>query len=1729
MPNTFTENTFKSTYKDDYRDSDNYHRVLFNSGRALQARELTTSQTIIQEEIGRFGRNIFKDGAAVNPGGPTIKNNVEFVKLNITSGATPTNTLVNNEFTGGTSGVKARVIRVLAAEGSDPATVYVQYTNTSAGTPGETPIRFSAGETITDGSTNLVVQTENTNDNPAVGQGTEISNAGGDFFVRGHFVFATPQTIVLDKYGTTPTKIVGFKVTEDIVTTADADALFDNQGATPNRSSPGADRYRIRLVLIAKDDVEADENFVYYCNVKNGEIVDDAGGENAYSAIRDVLATRTNEESGNYVVNEFFVDFRADSSVTTNVIATVSPGVAYVNGYRATQGNVPFDIKINRPRETQTIQNETVGVDYGQYVIVSEVQGNIVGSGTSTFTNQNLSTSATDPSGSVIGTARVRYVEEDGANKRVYLFDINMNSGQSFRDVRSIGTGSDDFAPILTEGGVANLKDGTNRELFYSLPKIRPNTITDVDFEVQRVIEGTVSSGTSLSLSVSGSERFANTSQWFVTALDSGGEVPGASFSLTGAGTGVNITNLPGTGDYAIYTKVNKTVASPRIKTLTELTKTGSTQTVDGVTFFNLNRSDLFKVISIKENDSDGRDILSNFSIDDGQREGFYDNARLVLADGSTPPSTIFCRFQHFTHGAGDYFDVTSYTGQVDYEKIPAFTNNQGVRYPLRNVVDFRSSVDSAGNFSGTRATRTEVPTNGDVWQGDVDYYLPRSDKLVINEDGEVKHIQGEPSFVSALPATPQGTLPLFNLDFPPYVLNDSDLAAVPQKHKRFQMKDIARLEERVDKVEETLALSLLEVETSSLTVLDSAGNLRTKSGFFVDNFNDGIFSDQTALDYRAALNPTNDTVGPITSEHAIDLIYDSAQSSNTILKGDNIYLKYTHSEIISQTLISGTENVNPFAVISGTGNLSLSPASDTWHETSYKPPNIIDKGSEDRVIGRVINEGELGNETATLRSGTEWTPPAVSTPVVGFGFLSSFVFNFDFSWFGGLGEASNWNWVGQSENNVTLEAIDRRFVASRRQTKTTRTFSERIPTGRTWTRTKVVGNRVVTVAEIDWMRPKKVAFVAEGLRPNTRYFPYFDNRKVDDYVRTESTFERAAANTGGNRRYGTRFKNVTEHPAGKTNLTTDASGKLIGSLFIPARTDFKFNTGAREFKLLDISINQNDAATSRASATFTSAGTLTTRQKDVESTRVTDVRLRKWTEVTWSDPLAQTFRTPQGNGMYLTKVDAFLRSTETVVPIQMQIRPVEDGAPSSDLIMPNGIKYVNAGDVANNLSSTTQAQVLANPTTFEFDEPVFLEADKEYAIVLLADTTNYSSYVAETYAFELGSTEKRISRQPSMGSLFKSQNGTIWTPDQTKDMAFKIYQAQFNTAGGYAVFENINHERKLLIQDPFFADSGDATLTTFYPNHGFQVSDTVSIDGLDSATRYNGILGTSIMGNRTITAVDGFSIRFEADSDTTSAGRLGGNDVSATWQFNYDKFNLILDNITPQNTTLDVEAKWLTGKSLGGNETGYARTPGTGYSKQVAIKEQVGFEFPNVIATEAKEASSGKSVIVKANLGTTDVDVSPQLDGQRASAILVSNRIDDQDTVNPINEIAETDASRGSSVAKHITTVQTLAEDAVGLKILFAAQRPSVANIDVYYRTASGDENILDKAFVKQTPENTIAPDAVNFREYRYLVGGTEGTLTPFTQYQVKLVFRSTNSSKVPLVKDLRVIAMAT
>ena len=1752
MPNTFTSNVFSSTYKDDFDSSDNFHRILFKSGRALQARELTQMQTIIQEEIERFGRNIFTDGAAVNPGGPSINNSYPFVKL----ASTPTDGpgLVGTELTGADSTVKARVLEYVAPTATDPATIYVQYTDTSGGNTGASAVTFNAGESL--GS----VSVQQTNDavNPAVGFGCKIHNDAGDFFVRGHFVRASAQGLIISKYSKSPTATVGFKVIEDIVTTADDTSLFDNQGSVPNTTAPGADRYRIRMELSTQSLVDiliaggTPTNFMYYCRVLDGRIVDQVRGTDNYSKINDLLATRTKEESGNYIAKRFTTDLSQTNDGTKSVI-TVSPGLAYVNGYRA-ENEFATVLEVPKSRNKSAAELEDTGIGYGQYFICNVLKGRL---DTNTLQTVNLQSAVTH-GGSKLGTAKVRYVEKDGTNFKVYLFDIKMDSGEQLRNVKSLGTNTTNYADIVTEGtspAKAVIKESNKTTLVFPLDHTRPSSISLPSFKVQRIVTGTSDGSGNMSIagqlnsgSVTG-ESYTDLSEIIVTRLN-GAVVTG--FTPDGAGsTTLTFTNLGvNNQDLIVYAKVNKTSVRTRSKTLSvdiEVTGDVLTDAETGVKYVDLLKTDIHSVSEIKKTNSSGEDVSSLFSIDNGQRVSHYDKGRLVLNGGASDPGTdVYVKFKHFIHGAGDFFSVNSYNEDfISYEDIPDYKVDDRTILNLRDVIDFRSSVNASAGASaftgGASGGVNEIPQNGDTVNFTAKYYLRRSDKIFINTQGVVETIQGTPGFNSPIPSAPEGTLGLFEVEHNPYGLTAKDVVVRPIEAKRFTMRDIGRLEKRVDKLEEVTSLSLLELDTSSLLVLDADGRPRSKSGFFVDNFKDRSFSDVQNPEYRAAINPTTGLLQPQQVEDNVILRYNATKSSNTVLKGDTVYINHTHTPAIEQLKVTGFENVNPFAVLTGVGNLELSPASDEWIDTITLP---------DVVINSTAIE-EVGDPLYLGTGYPVYFATALSFPI-GSGFTGNLQGNYGEIPYGQgcYAGAATWNHTGAiiSETPGNEELV-------RKDPDSPTGFSPNIVTG-SYVINEITDTVEVSRISIPFIRPRIVNFKAQGLRPNTRFFPFFDGVSVDAYVREETTFKSMSSDINYEKNSTEKLGFGGVHPEGQTQLISDDNGQIIGSFFIPnipsvdGGVALQFSTGTREFKLLDISTNNDNDATSRAARNYTASGILREEQNTVTSTRVEQIRPVIWTDfqqVDQRDPLAQTFRVTDPYGMFLTKLDLFFKKKDSSIPVEVQIRPVVNGVPSSTNIIANAVKFVNPGPSNQGPvflpTAQTSTAVLAAPTNFEFDEPIFLQPDTEYAVVVLAESNEYEAYVAETYAFELGSTEKKVNKQPAMGSLFKSQNGSTWEPDQTKDLMFRLYKAVFDTADGYAVFENGVVQRQSLLSNPLYLENGGTAVKVLVPNHNLLVGDSIDIRGLDSDanTRYNGILGTDIMGSRTITAVDGFGLTFEVDGtagttqdSATSSGRFGGarGTLTIDKQIGMDGIIPYFTSLAPETTDLKYNVKFTSGKSLAGSETPYQTD--ASYTTDLRLREENLFTSPKLIASKASEANTSnfaagvKSLSFKVDMTTKNADVSPLIDASRSSVITLRNMVDNQPTNTVLGYVAETNAFGGSALSKHMTSIQTLEEPAVGLKIILAALRPNGSDFDVYYRTSTDGNNIFATDWILAAAESAVAPDARNFREYRYLLGGVGGTLNAFTQYQLKIVLRSNSSSTVPKIKDLRSIALA-
>jgi len=1781
---SFNKSTFETTYKDDFDSSDNFHRILFNSGRALQARELTQMQTIIQEEIARFGRNIFKEGAAVNPGGPSVDRNAEFVKIEATNA--DITGLVGLEFTGATSSIKARILRVEDASGSDPLTFYVQYTDTDDGAlAGSEPVRFSAGETINSGGNAFTVQSTNTVANPATGQGTILHVSGGDFFVRGHFVFAPQQSLVISKYTSTGTATVGFTIAESIVTSSEDTSLFDNQGATPNTASPGADRYRIRLTLANKADISASDNFVYFCDIVDGEIEEVVTGTEDYNKINDVLAIRTKEESGNYIVRPFRVTFEEDSASgsTSNLIANISAGTAYLNGYRVNKER-PTKLTIPKPRTTVTNNNEAIGVDYGNYFVHVPGDNNYtdiaVAAGLGNFELVNLRSDDY-----VIGTARIKSIQQVGGELRIYLMDIQLKglaagSNHQLIDIKRIERHGDfDTAPHSfgvqqrtdTSVGVtgAVIKEANKNTLLFPTQRPRPKNISDVSFAVLRQFDDSAnapSAGThpsiSLSLSASG-ETFTDTNDWIITSQATGKRV--TDFDVSGTGTqSATITTttnhanggLDSGAKHNIFARVQKGNATRRTKTLTTVTFTGTIDSDgEGLTFVPMPNADIYDVSVIAQDSANGADLSEKFIVDNGQRPTFYQNGRLVVKkDVSAPSGNIYSSFRHFAHGAsGDFFSVNSYTGQVDYEDIPDFAINSRTSINLREVIDLRSVRDSDGvgirhqylvldsngsdsdgqanpitnntGIASNYTTKVEIPVAGDTITADIEYYLPRADKITINNDAEFKLVSGKDGFALQQPPTPENNLLLFNLGINGYGLNDSDLTLGVSQYKRFRMQDIARLEKRLDDLAETTALTLLEQSADARLILDSNGVSRTKLGILADNFKNRLLSDFEDPMYRASINPTTNTLHPAFSNNQIPLIYDSAKSTNTIIKGDNIYLHYTETEAISQQQISGVENINPFAVISGEGHLTLSPTSDVWvdTETVSTPavPQVTNSFPEPVQMGIPTFGNTLGlmppSFAPNLNGAAIWNWTGVD--------LSGAIPNFgnNFSQDAGGPGSQGRGGVSGIGAGLGVSFVDN-FNFGTGEGGTGGDFGIRLVSNSTIN--EIVGDREVSLTSIPFMRPRLVFFRAEGLRPKTRYFPFFDGVKVDDYVNTSGSF----TNVAGQTYTGNQYRGTTTHPSGSTTIVTDTNGEVEGSFLLPNNDSLRFRAGDREFKLLDISVDDQTSATSRASAIFTSRGTLET----------TTVTLRPpqpvpQVNVNWLDPLAQTFRVSAPSGMFVTKIQTYFKTKDTDgIPVRLELRPVVNGAPSSDDIIPGSVVVLppSAVQVA---ASQTQASALSSPTTFTFDEPIYLEYDEEYAIVLLSDCNSYEAYVGETYAFQLGSTERRIDRQPSLGSLFKSQNGTTWTPDQTKDLAFDIFKAQFSTAGGTVVFENAPVPDMLLSNNPIMTVSADSSVRVLAPDHGFVAGDTVLITGFDSAGSgiLHGIESAGAINNvtHTITKTDGFGYQFEIPSGSiiNATGRIGGARVKTQRQILMDTVIPQFDTLVPQDTNITVDAKFTTGRSYSGTETRFQKD--TTFSGDLSILQENNFSAPRLVATTANETanlSGEKSVTIQTAFSTTRADVSPVIDLQRTGIIGISNRIDNQDSAGyPMATQYIGEDSDGSSLSKHITKAVNLLEPANSLSILLNARKPSSADFQVWVRVADAEENIFEKSWTQAVQIGSVPKSELGFQDYEFTNNGRFIT-EAFMSYQVKIVMTSTNTSTPPLFRDLRVIATA-
>jgi len=887
-------------------------------------------------------------------------------------------------------------------------------------------------------------------------------------------------------------------------------------------------------------------------------------------------------------------------------------------------------------------------------------------------------------------------------------------------------------------------------------------------------------------------------------------------------------------------------------------------------------------------------DRTSNYTLDKGHKKQYSDYSKIVRKRNSSPPTNrllvIFDYYKTQSAESADLFTANSYNKDRYTHDVPHIALDRGT-----DILDFRPRVNPFDPATTTDKSPFEfsartfesiskyvVAPNESSILG-YTYYLPRIDKLVINKFEEVKLIKGVSADNPAPPTEIGPSMEVAQITLPPFLYDPVKGPKIKlYDNRRFTMRDIGKLEKRIDNLEVMTSLTALELDTKSLQVTDADGLSRFKTGFVVNDFKDRSFINfNRTQGSRCDVNVANKELISAVDFWSLkaDLAFDPSIDENIVdrsanLKllddncqktGDLITLKYDEvASEIKNLQATQVENINPFNVIVFAGAVILDPPSDNWTRTIY----IDDHRTE--------STGATWAEQANIVSDTTTTDTDVDVSVVE-------VVPEDRS-------GPGW-WDGNHIDTTTTTTTTTTHTVETSFTNTIEPLRE----------FDYVESVKISGATDPFMRSRNVAFNGNGLKPFTKHYHYLDSgipdifpkvteiemlsgtflvyesalvfkngkqiAKVrvmapehkygdaspivvpmgepsginvkngsvetfqvdifdrtrpapsDAYSSTSKLFNIDAdglANQEGYFGYVTEGCEIVGESSGATATVTNASlmsdnwGDILGAFFFrnanqTPQPPVLFYSGTKTFKLTattpgTVTLPGSTALASDATGTYHATGTILTQetstvgvrnppeppQRPNETTTSISVNSASETvrvEATYRDPLAQSFRVDE-TGMFLTSVDVYFASKDPAAKVFVEIRDVELGTPTNFLVQDYAQVSLNPRDIATSIDASIA-------TNIKFPSPVFLEGGKEYALVFLSPASD----LYEMWVSTMGQKTVKTSNLPDVeaavctkqyigGSLFKSQNGTIWTPSQYQDLTFQLYKASFVQSG---------------------------------------------------------------------------------------------------------------------------------------------------------------------------------------------------------------------------------------------------------------------------------------------------------------------------------------------------------
>ena len=676
-----------------------------------------------------------------------------------------------------------------------------------------------------------------------------------------------------------------------------------------------------------------------------------------------------------------------------------------------------------------------------------------------------------------------------------------------------------------------------------------------------------------------------------------------------------------------------------------------------------------------------GTDVTARYTFDNGQRDTLYDVSRIVLKPGFDPAAgQLLIAFDYFEQSQGDFCTIDSYLHEagVPEDEIPSFNSSVHGNLELKNVIDFRPKVDSsaiipgflniaslestAGSFAGPGAILASTPAPDLGLEYTFSFsqiqYLDRIDGIFLDKKGNFIVKEGNSSLNPSKPDPIDDAVPLFYAYIPAFTKTTKDVRVTPVDNRRYTMRDIGKLEKRIERLEYYTTLSILEQQALNMQVKDEIGLDRFKSGFFVDNFEAHKVGSLSSLDYRCAVDSQQSVLRPQAKEDSVNLEEvnnreDQRAVSGYQKSGDMVTLPYSPLNLLGNDFASKTLNPNPFVVLQYVGDGEISPSIDHWYDQSEEPL-VVDTNTD--LFNIFLAKENVKESFSSL--------------------FNSFVVN----WVGTSTSFTTINSLGEVNTQQAVTSVASASVAS---SSNISPQNNEVGKG---VQTKSVGESLVSTSLAFFARSIPVRYVIRRMKPNTKMYVFLEGRDISRWVNPDLRFTGIAGNSLS---------------AFNGEITTDEYGNASGLIVVPAglpplenatwtgdvdtlpydtsAEEVSITSGVLTFRFTSSATNApKEEVDSYTEVKYYATGILPENPASIVSTKPSYFKSNEGVQLIESNtdnpirpnPLAQTFKVENlEGGCFVTGVDMFFSKKSTNIPVKAYISNVDAEKPAKNIV----------------------------------------------------------------------------------------------------------------------------------------------------------------------------------------------------------------------------------------------------------------------------------------------------------------------------------------------------------------------------------------------------------------------------------------------------------------------------